>query len=421
MDIRKIIIFKMEKLNITRYAMSKILNASPANVYKFLDGGRRSVGAEKMVSIANVIGLSSASSLFEIEHVKELIHCLNLDDKVNSFQKSSFYLNLRYEFDYFDYDEKEQLDSLSDTLVDIIPNFDVLPTSTVLQFLSDYFLHTNDIGNKIINILMSNRFNDITSTKTNFKTYKPFHTNLNFDLDSIIIEAQKLEHKQHINTSNSNRLFGVNIKEPEKAAQQLEVYQWRFDVYYRYLNDEITLEIAEDKLNQLDEIESILYKPKINEIDYIFYQMFNNEIISYPPRYEEFNDQFNRLVKINLYESILHDGVDVSIKYCFKQYQIPYRNTKNTIIGVKINNDSSNQLIASNYAVVELDATIENDDHVLVSINKQTAVVGMLRKVNDKYFIKNTSAYETYFESRTYTTEELKIFGKVIDVIALKK
>jgi len=70
---------------------------------------------------------------------------------------------------------------------------------------------------------------------------------------------------------------------------------------------------------------------------------------------------------------------------------------------------------------VELDARFENDDYVLVSINKQTAVVGMLRKVNDKYFIKNTSAYATYFESRTYTTEELKIFGKVIDVIALKK
>lgn len=421
MDIRKIIIYKMEKLNITRYAMSKILNASPANVYKFLDGGRRSVGAEKMVSIAKVIGLSSALALFEIEHVKDLIQYLNIDNKDYAFKKSCFYLNLKYEFEYFNYDEKEQLDSLSDTLVDIIPNFDVLPTSTVLQFLSDYFLHTNDIGNKIINILMSNRFNNITNAKTSFKNYKPFHTNLDFDLDSIIIEAQKLEHKQHKNTSNSNRLFGVNIKEPEKAAQQLEVYQWRFDIYYRYINDEITLEIAEDKLSQLDEIESILYKPKINEIDYIFYQMFNNEIISYPPRYEEFNDQYNRLLKINLYESILHEGVDASIKYCFKQYQIPNTNTNNVIIGVRINNDNSNQLIASNYAVVELDSTIENDDQVLVSINKQTAVVGMLRKVNDKYFIKNTSAYETYFESRTYTTEELKIFGKVIDVIALKK
>lgn len=421
MDSKKIIIYKLDKLGITRYRLAKILNISTANIYRFLDGERRSIGAEKMLVMANLIGYTSSLSLFEIQHVKELIHYLNLDDKVYSFQKSSFYLNLRYEFDYFDYDEKEQLDSLSDTLVDIIPNFDVLPTSTVLQFLSDYFLHKNDIGNKIINILMSNRFNDITSAKTSFKTYKPFHTNLDFDLDSIIIEAQKLEHKQHTNASNSKRLFGVNIKEPEKAAQQLEVYQWRFDVYYRYLNDEITLEIAEDKLNQLDEIESILYKPKINEIDYIFYQMFNNEIISYPPRYEEFNDQFNRLVKINLYESILHDGVDVSIKYCFKQYQIPYRNTKNTIIGVKINNDSSNQLIASNYAVVELDASFVNDDYVLVSINKQTAVVGMLRKVNDKYFIKNTSSFEAYFESRTYTTEELKIFGKVIDVIAIKK
>lgn len=421
MDSKKIIIYKLDKLGISRYRLAKILNISTANIYRFLDGERRSIGSEKMLIMANLIGYSSSLSLFEIKHVKELIHYLNFDDKVNSFQKLSFYLNLRYEFDYFDYDEKEQLDSLSDTLVDIIPNFDVLPTSTVLQFLSDYFLHTNDIGNKIINILMSNRFNDITSSKTNFKTYKPFHTNLNFDLDSIIIEAQKLEHKQHINTSNSNRLFGVNIKEPEKAAQQLEVYQWRFDIYYRYINEEITLEIAEDKLNQLDEIESILYKPKINEIDYIFYQMFNNEIISYPPKYEEFNDQYNRLVKINLYESILHDGVDISIKYCFKQYQIPYRNTRNTIIGIKINNDSSNQLIANNYAVVELDASFENDDYVLVSINKQTAVVGTLRIVNDKYFIKNTSALETYFESRTYTTDELKFFGKVIDVITLIK
>lgn len=421
MDSKKIIIYKLDKLGISRYRLAKILNISTANIYRFLDGERRSIGAEKMLIMANLIGYASSLSLFEIVHVKELIHYLKLDDKVNSFKKICFYLNLRYEFDYFDYDEKEQLDSLSDTLVDIIPNFDVLPTSTVLQFLSDYFLHTNDIGNKIVNILMTNRFNDITNAKTNFKTYKPFHTNLDFDLDSIIIEAQKLEHKQHTNTSNSNRLFGVNIKEPEKAAQQLEVYQWRFDIYYRYINDEITLEIAEDKLNLLDEIESILYKPKINEIDYIFYQMFNNEIISYPPRYEEFNDQFNRLVKINLYESILHEGVDVSIKYCFKQYQIPYRNTKNTIIGVKINNDSSNQLITNNYAVVELDASFENDDYVLVSINKQTAVVGVLRKVNDKYFIKNTSAFETYFESRTYTTEELKFFGKVIDVITLIK
>ena len=421
MDSKKIIIYKLDKLGISRYRLAKILNISTANIYRFLDGERRSIGAEKMLIMANLIGYASSLSLFEIQHVKELIHYLNLDDKVNSFKKICFYLNLRYEFDYFDYDEKEQLDSLSNTLVDLIPNFDVLPTATVLQFLSDYFLHNNNIGNKIINILISSQFNNLTNAKTNFKTYKPFHANLDFDLDSIIIEAQKLEYKQQTNITYSNRLFGLNIKEPEKASQLLEVYQWRFDVYYRYLNDEITLEIAEDKLNQLDEIESILYKPKINEIDYIFYQMFNNEIISYPPRYEEFNDHFNRLVKINLYESILHDGVDVSIKYCFKQYQIPYRNTKNTIIGVKINNDSSNQLIASNYAVVELDATIENDDHVLVSINKQTAVVGMLRKVNDKYFIKNTSSFEAYFESRTYTTEELKIFGKVIDVIAIKK
>lgn len=421
MDSKKIIIYKLDKLGISRYRLAKILNISTANIYRFLDGERRSIGAEKMLIMANLIGYASSLSLFEIQHVKELIHYLNLDDKLNSFKKICFYLNLRYEFNYFDYDEKEQLDSLSNTLVDLIPNFDVLPTATVLQFLSDYFLHNNNIGNKIINILMSSQFNNLTSAKTNFKTYKPFHANLDFDLDSIIVEAQKLEYKQQTNITNSNRLFGLNIKEPEKASQLLEVYQWRFDVYYRYLNDEITLEIAEDKLNQLDEIESILYKPKINEIDYIFYQMFNNEIISYPPRYEEFNDQFNRLVKINLYESILHDGVDVSIKYCFKQYQIPYRNTKNTIIGVKINNDSSNQLIASNYAVVELDASFDNDDYVLVSINKQTAVVGMLRKVNDKYFIKNTSSFEAYFESRTYTTEELKIFGKVIDVIAIKK
>ena len=363
----------------------------------------------------------AAISLFEIQHVKELIHYLNLDDKVNSIKKICFYLNLRYEFDYFDYDEKEQLDSLSNTLVDLIPNFDVLPTATVLQFLSDYFLHNNNIGNKIISILISSQFNNLTNAKTNFKTYKPFHANLDFDLDSILIEAQKLEYKQQTNITKSNRLFGLNIKEPEKASQLLEVYQWRFDVHYRYLNDEITLNIAEDKLSQLDEIESILYKPKINEIDYIFYQMFNNEIISYPPRYEEFNDQYNRLVKINLYETILHDGVDVSLKYCFKQYQIPKPNTNNVIIGVKISNDNSNQLIASNYAVVELEATFENDDYVLVSINKQKAVVGTLRKVNDKYFIKNTSAFENYFESRTYTTEELKIFGKVIDVIALKK
>jgi len=371
--------------------------------------------------MANLIGYASSLSLFEIQHVKELIHYLNLDDKVNSFKKICFYLNLRYEFDYFDYDEKEQLDSLSNTLVDLIPNFDVLPTATVLQFLSDYFLHNNNIGNKIISILISSQFNNLTNAKTNFKTYKPFHANLDFDLDSILIEAQKLEYKQQTNITNSNRLFGLNIKEPEKASQLLEVYQWRFDVHYRYLNDEITLNIAEDKLSQLDEIESILYKPKINEIDYIFYQMFNNEIISYPPRYEEFNDQYNRLVKINLYETILHDGVDVSLKYCFKQYQISKPNTNNVIIGVKISNDNSNQLIASNYAVVELEATFENDDYVLVSINKQKAVVGTLRKVNDKYFIKNTSAFENYFESRTYTTEELKIFGKVIDVIAIKK
>ena len=70
---------------------------------------------------------------------------------------------------------------------------------------------------------------------------------------------------------------------------------------------------------------------------------------------------------------------------------------------------------------MELDASFDNDDYVLVSINKQTAVVGMLRKVNDKYFIKNTSSFEAYFESRTYTTEELKFFGKVIDVITLIK
>ena len=45
----------------------------------------------------------------------------------------------------------------------------------------------------------------------------------------------------------------------------------------------------------------------------------------------------------------------------------------------------------------------------------------MLRKVNDKYFFKNTSAFENYFESRTYSTEELKFFGKVLDVITLIK
>jgi len=267
MDSKKIIIYKLDKLGISRYRLAKMLNITTANIYRFLNGERRSIGAEKMLIMANLIGYASSLSLFEIQNVKELIHYLNLDDKVNSFKKICFYLNLRYEFDYFDYDEKEQLDSLSNTLVDLIPNFDVLPTTTVLQFLSDYFLHNNNIGNKIINILMSSQFNNLTNVKTNFKTYKPFHANLDFDLDSIIIEAQKLEYKQQTNIAYSNRLFGLNIKEPEKASQLLEVYQWRFDIYYKYINDEITLEIAEDKLSQLDEIESILYKPKINEID----------------------------------------------------------------------------------------------------------------------------------------------------------
>ena len=108
MNIRKIINYKLEKLNITKYALSKVLNTTPSNIYTFLEGGRRSVGAEKMLSIANIIGLSSTLALFEIEHLKDLINYLDINEKYNSFQKSCFYLNLKYEFEYFDYDEKEQ-------------------------------------------------------------------------------------------------------------------------------------------------------------------------------------------------------------------------------------------------------------------------------------------------------------------------
>ena len=64
MNIRKIINYKLEKLNITKYALSKVLNTTPSNIYTFLEGGRRSVGAEKMLSIANIIGLSSTLALF---------------------------------------------------------------------------------------------------------------------------------------------------------------------------------------------------------------------------------------------------------------------------------------------------------------------------------------------------------------------
>ncbi len=407
----------MEKLNITRYAMSKILNASPANVYKFLDGGRRSVGAEKMVSIAKVIGLSSALALFEIEPVKDLIHHLDITQKNRAFQKANFYLRYKCEYDTNNQNIHDQLESLSIAMLDVIPDFDILTPSTIVQYLSDYLIH-DSIGETIIRKLLENKYNNLLDVEINYDLYIPlegeiiYKSFIPFDSKRDKKEPTKEELMRMMNESRSTIIE--------------EYYRRRLDIYYKYIKEEIPLKVAEEKLNLIDELEASYIKPKINDLDYIFYQIFNNEMVNYPIRIEEFNDQYNRTKRINLYDKIQSNDIEISLKYCFNQHQIPYKETKNTIIGVKINDNSINKVIPTdNYAVIELDANYENGDYVLVSIQKEDAVIAIIQKLQSfigagKIFIKYVSSNEAH-ENRTYNQDEIEVLGKVIDIITIIK
>lgn len=417
MNIRKIIIYKMEKLNITRYAMSKILDASPANVYKYLDGGRRSVGAEKMVSIAKVIGLSSALALFEIEPVKDLIHHLDITQKNRAFQKAIFYLKYKCEYDTNNQNIHDHIESLSIAMLDVIPDFDILTPSTIVQYLSDYLIH-DSIGETIIRKLLENKYNNLLDVEINYDFYIPlegeiiYNSFIPFDNRRDLKEPTKEELMRMMNESRSPIIE--------------EYYRRRLDIYYKYIKEEIPLKVAEEKLNLIDELEASYIKPKINDLDYIFYQIFNNEMVNYPIRIEEFNDQYNRTIRINLYDKIQSNNIEISLKYCFNQHQIPYKETKNTIIGVKINDNSISKVIPTdNYAVIELDANYENGDYVLVSIQKEDAVIAIIQKLQSyigagKIFIKYVSYNEAH-ENRTYNQDEIEVLGKVIDIITIIK
>lgn len=423
MEIRKIIIYKLDKMGISRYRLAKILKISTANIYRFLDGERRSVGAEKMVSIANLIGLSSPLALFEIEPVKDLIHHLDITQKNRAFQKACLYLNLKYYFENSSSSVQEQLDSLRITMVEVIPEFDLLPITTILQFLSDYFLRTNNTDNTIVTTLLEKKINGIScgENDSEFDAYTPYCHNL--EVERYQIHPNDMKRKAHQEGKiYSEKDLQVMLKDT-KTRHMISTYRRRLDIYYRYINEEIPLKIAEEILALIDRTESLLYKPLINDIDYIFYQMFNYEIINYPPRYDEFNDRYNRLIKINMYDKIRYDGIVESLKYSFTQYQIPYRETSNVIIGVRVNDEGVNKIIPkNNYAVVELDAKYEDGDYVLVSLQKQDAVIVMVHELQSKgkSFIKYAS-YDETFVNRTYEQEEIKVFGKVIDAITIIK
>lgn len=401
--------------------MAKDIDSTPANFYRFLNGERRTISADKMVTLSEKIGLSNYLSLFELEKPKDLINYIDVHSKRSSFLKVLFYLGLVYDYHYYNLpDVDDVVLSLSDTINSFFESEDYLNNNSVLQYIADYLLYSKSESSPIVELFINERFSNVINQYVEFEQFTPSHVSLEISANSFLNEAEKfIEHQNH-DYEIDNEKLNLNIPEPIKAAKLQCAYSWKVDIYYYYLSEKISLEQA---IQKLDELERIIEKSDIEtfgDFDFLFYQMFNGEIVELPIPIKNFNNITNRTRNIALYSKFVSQGIEHSLYHYLKPYRISYRETKNQIIGVQVNDDGVSKILPKDtFALVELEAKISNGDYALISINDNDAIIARIHLLSEKILVMFNSHYEDMYQDKTYKADEITIFGKLIEGISL--
>lgn len=421
MNIHSIINYRLKALNITRYRMAKEIDSTPANFYRFLNGERRTISADKMVTLAEKIGLSNYLSLFELEKPKDLINYIDIHSKQSSFLKVLFYLGLMYDYHYYNItDVHEIVDNLSDTINNFFSSESHLDANSVLQYVADYLLYSKSESSPIIELFINERFSNVIKQYVEFEKFTAFHDSLEISVNSFLNEAERLMEYQDYDYEDYNDSIGLNIPEPIKAAQLQCAYSWKVDIYYYYLCEKISLEQAIQKLDELEQITEEFDIETFGDFDFLFYQMFNGEIVELPIPIKNFNNITNRTRNIALYSKFVSQGIELSLYHYQKPYRISYRETNNQIIGVQVNDDGVSKILPKNtFALVELEAKISNGDYALISINNNDAIIARIHLLSEKILVMYNSHYKDRYQDKTYIADEITIFGKVIEGISL--
>ena len=421
MNIHRIINYRLQTLGITRYRMAKDIDATPANFYRFLNGERRTISAEKMVTLAEKIGLSNYSSLFELEKPADLINYLDTKSKQSSFLKALFYLSLIYDYHYYNLpDVDDVVLSLSDTINNYCESSEFLNHNSVLQYIADFLLYTKSETSPVAQLFINERFGRIVDQDINYSQYHPFHDNLDFDVDSFQRESDVLMELQNHDFEKDNNKFNINIPEPRKAAQLHCAYRWRVDIYYQYINESIDLGVAIQKLDEIEKIAEKLEIEPFGDFDFLFYQIFNGEIPELPILATSFYNITNRTRNIALYSKIVGRGMEFSLYHYLKPLRISFRETTNQIIGVLVPDDGVSKVLPKDtFALVELDTNIQNGDYALISINENDAIVARVYLLSEKILVEFNSHYSDLYKDITYKNNEVTIFGKVIEGVSL--
>lgn len=418
MEIHKIVNYKLDELGISRNKLAKMLEASAPNLYRFLNGERKAIGADKLIKMAKIIGLRNHFALFQIEKPKDLINYLDTSNKELSFQKSLFYLSLLYDAQYYDYeDASENLDSVAIMFSEVLKTSVTLNQKEMVQFISDILLYSKSLPSEIIREMINYRFGDVYSY-TSYSDHKLISNSLEFDF-SFLKEHDIDSLMKHNKNIKMGEALGFNIPDKDRLDLIQSIYRLRIDIYFSFISERIDIHDAISKLSDLEKIEDKLFKPRFGELEYTFFQIFNGEA-------DSINSESTQSTigspyrNINLFSYFDPEGIEMSYKYHVGIHQYIGKESRNLIVGIQVQDDSLNRIFPfKSYVIVELDNEVNDGDYALISVNNQLAVIGKITFLHDKLLIEFNSYSDTKYPNRMINKDDFKILGKVIQGITI--
>lgn len=415
MKFHKIVDYKLRNEDISRYKLAKLLSTSPANIYRFLNGDNRMLGNEKLLALSKILNIESPHLLLGSEKPNDLINFLDLSNKELSFQKALLYLSILYDSQIYDYNDfDEQLDSIPITIAEFSERNINTNTETTLQFLTDIFLYSKTSPSLVIQSYINSRLHDVYSY-VSFANHVPLVGGLEFSSKLIKQESRKTALS---NNEIIDYALKLNFVMPTQDIMSIfkNTYRRRIDIYYHYLNGNLSLDQAEEKLLDLEIIEDRLCKPRFDELEYNLFRILNN----YQPDIDNINyktDQSQSRI-ICLLEYLDPEGFEMSYEYISGLHFYICRKTRNHVVGIKIHNESLNKVFPKgSYAIVELKGDISNGNYALISINNQLPIIAKVTRLPEKDLLEFNSFFESKYPDITYKKEEITILGEVIEGI----
>lgn len=415
MKFHKIVDYKLRKEDISRYKLAKLLSTSPANIYRFLNGDNRMLGNEKLLALSKILNIESPHLKLGSDKPYDLINFLDLSNKELSFQKALLYLSILYNSQIYDYNDfDEQLDSIPITIAEFSERDINTDTETTLQFLTDIFLYSKTSPSLVIQRYINSRLYDVYSY-VSFANHVPLVDGLEFSSKLIKQESKKTALS---NNEIIDYALKLNFVMPTQDIMSIfkNTYRRRIDIYYHYLNGNLSLDQAEEKLLDLEIIEDRLCKPRFDELEYNLFRIFNDRRSDVDNTNNSSDQSQSRI--ICLLEYLDPEGFEMSYEYVSGLHGYICRKTRNHVVGIKIHDESLNKVFPKgSYAIVELKGDISNGNYALISINNQLPIIAKVTRLPEKDLLEFNSFFESKYPDITYKKEEITILGEVIEGI----